>query len=107
MIIEIPYTMAQAWIYSIFVYGMIGYEWTASKFLLYTFFTFITILYYIYTGFMLIAVSPNQETAAILNGVISTTLNVFSGFTIPRPVSSQGLIIMQTLSKLHNQNAYS
>ncbi|KAL0737801.1 hypothetical protein Bca4012_014011 [Brassica carinata] len=85
VVIEIPYTMAQACIYSTIVYGMIGYEWTASKFFLYTFFTFITILYYIYTGFMLIAVSPNQETAAILNGIISTTLNVFSGFTIPRP----------------------
>ncbi|CAH8363125.1 unnamed protein product [Eruca vesicaria subsp. sativa] len=85
VMIEIPYTMAQAWIYSIIVYGMIGYEWTASKFLLYTFFTFITILYYIYTGIMLIAVSPNQETAAILNGIVSTTLNVFSGYAIPRP----------------------
>ncbi|KAF3597226.1 hypothetical protein DY000_02025581 [Brassica cretica] len=85
VIIEIPYTMAKACIVSTIVYGMIGYEWTASKFLLYTFFNFITIIYYIYTGFMLIAVSPNQETAAILNGIISTTLNVFSGFTIPRP----------------------
>ncbi|CAF2089792.1 unnamed protein product [Brassica napus] len=85
VIIEIPYTMAKACIVSTIVYGMIGYEWTASKFFLYTFFNFITIIYYIYTGFMLIAVSPNQETAAILNGIISTTLNVFSGFTIPRP----------------------
>ncbi|ESQ32530.1 hypothetical protein EUTSA_v10005611mg [Eutrema salsugineum] len=85
VVIEIPYTMAQACIYAVIVYGMIGYEWTASKFLLYTFFTFIAILYYIYTGIMLMAVSPNQETAAILNGIISTFLNVFSGFTIPRP----------------------
>lgn len=89
MIIEIPYTMAQACIYGAIVYGMIGYEWTASKFLLNTFFTFISILYYIYTGIMLTAVSSNQETAAILNGIMSTSLNVFSGFTIPRPVSNQ------------------
>ncbi|CAN8265819.1 unnamed protein product [Cochlearia groenlandica] len=85
VVIEIPYTMAQACIYAVIVYGMIGYEWTVSKFFLYTFFTFISILYYIYTGIMLIAISPNQETAAILNGIVSTSLNVFSGFTIPRP----------------------
>lgn len=99
--------MAKACIVSTIVYGMIGYEWTASKFLLYTFFNFITIIYYIYTGFMLIAVSPNQETAAILNGIISTTLNVFSGFTIPRPVSSQKTNHAETLSKLQAKDAHS
>ncbi|EFH53491.1 ATPDR10/PDR10 [Arabidopsis lyrata subsp. lyrata] len=85
VIIEIPYTMAQACIYGVIVYGMIGYEWTASKFFLNIFFTFISILYSIYTGIMVISVSPNQEIASILNGVISTSWNVFSGFTIPRP----------------------
>ncbi|CAA7047485.1 unnamed protein product [Microthlaspi erraticum] len=85
VVIEIPYVVAQACIYSLIVYGMIGYEWTASRFLYYTFFTFITILYYIYTGIMLISVSPNQETAAILNGIIYSAFNVFSGFTIPAP----------------------
>ncbi|VYS59100.1 unnamed protein product [Arabidopsis thaliana] len=85
VIIEIPYTMAQACIYGVIVYGMIGYEWTASKFFFNIFFTFISILYSIYTGIMVISVSPNQEIASILNGVISTSWNVFSGFTIPRP----------------------
>ncbi|XP_023639206.1 ABC transporter G family member 38 [Capsella rubella] len=83
VIIEIPYIMAQACIYGAIVYGMIGYEWTASKFLLNILFTFISILYSIYTGIMVISVSPTQEIASILNGVISTSWNVFSGFTIP------------------------
>ncbi|XP_019102234.1 PREDICTED: ABC transporter G family member 38-like [Camelina sativa] len=34
---------------------------------------------------MVMAVSPNQEIASILNGIISTSWNVFSGFAIPRP----------------------
>ncbi|KFK33826.1 hypothetical protein AALP_AA5G065100 [Arabis alpina] len=85
VLIEIPYTMAQVCIYGVIIYSMIGYEWTPSKFFLNLSFTFLTILYYIYTGIMLTAVSSNQETAAILNGIIFTSLNVFSGFTIPRP----------------------
>ncbi|KAK9026870.1 hypothetical protein V6N11_066729 [Hibiscus sabdariffa] len=83
--IEIPYTIAQVAIYGIIVYAMIGFQWTAPKFFLNTFFMFITVLLYIYYGIMVVAVSPNQAAAAALGGLFSTLWNLFSGFIIPRP----------------------
>ncbi|XP_010535889.1 PREDICTED: ABC transporter G family member 38 [Tarenaya hassleriana] len=83
--IEIPYTMVQACIYTVIVYAMIGYEWTAAKFLLTLFFMFITILYFIFNGIAIISVSPSQEFGAVLNGIISVLWTVFSGFAIPSP----------------------
>ncbi|KAJ7956622.1 Pleiotropic drug resistance ABC transporter [Quillaja saponaria] len=83
--IEIPYIMAQVCIYGIIVYAMMGFEWTAAKFFLNLFFMFMTILYYVYYGMMILAVSPNQETAAVLNGIFYTMWNLFAGFVIPRP----------------------
>lgn len=74
------------------MYAMIGYEWTATKFLLNSFFMFITILYFIYYGIMVIAVSPNQETAAVLSGVFYTVWNLFSGFVIPRTVNTPSVV---------------
>ncbi|GMI89506.1 ATP-binding cassette G38, pleiotropic drug resistance 10 [Hibiscus trionum] len=83
--IEIPYTIAQVAIYGIVVYAMMGFQWTASKFFLNTFFMFITVLLYIYYGIMVVSASPNQAAAAVLSGVFYTTWNLFSGFIIPRP----------------------
>ncbi|XP_022144931.1 ABC transporter G family member 38 [Momordica charantia] len=82
--IEIPYTLLQAAFYAVIVYAMMGYEWTATKFFLNFFFVFITILYFIYYGLMVIAVSPNQATAAVLSGVFYSVWNLFTGFVIPR-----------------------
>lgn len=65
---------------------MIRDEWTARKFLLNLFFMFFTILYFIYYGMMVIAVSPSQEVAAILTGTLNTMWNLFAGFVIPRTV---------------------
>ncbi|XVE70385.1 hypothetical protein DITRI_Ditri10aG0068300 [Diplodiscus trichospermus] len=85
VVIEIPYTMAQVAIYGIVVYAMMGFEWTVTKFMLNTFFMFITVLLFIYYGIMIVAVSPNQAAAAILSGIFYTAWNLFSGFIIPRP----------------------
>ncbi|XP_038878639.1 ABC transporter G family member 38 isoform X2 [Benincasa hispida] len=82
--IEIPYTLLQVAFYAVIVYAMMGYEWTASKFFLNFFFMFITILYFIYYGMMVIAVSPNQATAAVLSGLFYSIWNLFTGFVIPR-----------------------
>ncbi|XVF49256.1 hypothetical protein PTKIN_Ptkin03bG0253800 [Pterospermum kingtungense] len=85
VVIEIPYTIAQVAIYGVVVYAMMGFEWTASKFFLNTYFMFITVLLYIYLGIMLVAVSPNQAAAAVSSGIFFTLWNLFSGFIIPRP----------------------
>ncbi|KAG6589885.1 ABC transporter G family member 36, partial [Cucurbita argyrosperma subsp. sororia] len=82
--IEFPYTLVQVALYAVIVYAMMGYEWTASKFLLNYFFMFITILYFIYYGMVVVAVSPNQATASMLTGFSYSVWNLFTGFVIPR-----------------------
>lgn len=85
--IEIPYTLLQVSLYALIVYAMMGYQWTATKFFLNFFFMYITILYFIYYGMMVISVSPNQATATILSGLFYSFWNLFTGFVIPRTVS--------------------
>ncbi|KAI4344068.1 hypothetical protein L6164_011342 [Bauhinia variegata] len=96
--IEIPYSATQIGIYGVIVYAMMGYQWIASKFLLYMFFMLSTVLYFIYYGMMVLAVSPNQESAAILNGVFYTAWNLFAGFVIPRERVASWLRWYQWLS---------
>ncbi|BFG42849.1 hypothetical protein CerSpe_291230 [Prunus speciosa] len=82
--IEIPYVFAQAVIYSVIVYAMIGFEWTLAKFLWYLFFMYFTFLYFTYYGMMGVALTPNQHVAAISASAFYAIWNVFSGFVIPR-----------------------
>ena len=86
VVIEIPYATIQVLFYALIVYGMLGYEWMASKFLMYFFFMWISVLNFIYYGMMVLAVSPNQETAAILTGFLYNIWTLFAGFVIPRKV---------------------
>ncbi|KAE9604446.1 putative sulfate-transporting ATPase [Lupinus albus] len=81
--IELPYTAVQVTIYAIIVYAMMGFQWTAAKFLLNLFFIFITILYFTYNGMALSALSPSQPFASILSSLMSTVWTLFAGFLIP------------------------
>ncbi|KAK4428051.1 Pleiotropic drug resistance protein 1 [Sesamum alatum] len=85
VVIEIPYTFAQTVIYSPVVYAMIGFEWTAEKFMWYMFFMFFTQSYFTFFGMMIIAMSPDQQIASIINTAFFSLWNLFSGFVIPRP----------------------
>ncbi|GMH15940.1 hypothetical protein Nepgr_017781 [Nepenthes gracilis] len=85
VLIEIPYIMAQAAVYGLIVYAMIGFDWTAAKFFWYLFFMFFTFLYFTYYGMMTVAVTPNQHIAAIVASAFYSIWNLFSGFIIPRP----------------------
>lgn len=40
---------------------------------------------------MVVSASPNQPTAAVLSGIFYTMWSLFSGFIIPRPVSSSSI----------------
>lgn len=84
VVIEVPYIFVQAVIYSLIVYVMIGFEWTVTKFFWYLFFAYFTLLYYTYYGMMAVAVTPNQNIAAIVSSGFYATWNLFSGFVIPR-----------------------
>lgn len=83
--IEMPYIFFQAVAYGVIVYAMIGFEWTAEKFLWYTFFMYFTLFYFTLYGMMTVAVTPNHNIAAIVASAFYGIWNVFSGFIIPRP----------------------
>ncbi|KAJ9153602.1 hypothetical protein P3X46_027028 [Hevea brasiliensis] len=83
--IEIPYIFVQAAVYGVIIYTMIGFEWTASKFFWYLFFTFFSFLHFTFYGMMAMALSPNQHFASTINVAVYGMWNLFSGFMIPQP----------------------
>ena len=66
---------------------MMGFEWTASKFLWFIFFMYFTNLYFAYYGMMTIAISPNHHIATISSSAFYAIWNLFSGFVVPLTVS--------------------
>ncbi|CAI9094458.1 OLC1v1030203C1 [Oldenlandia corymbosa var. corymbosa] len=84
IVIEIPYVLVQTLIYGVLVYTMIGFEWTAAKFFWYIFFMYFTLMYYTTYGMMTVAVTPNQQMAAIVSSGFYILWNLFSGFLIPK-----------------------
>lgn len=87
VLVEIPYVFSQTMVYSVIVYAMIGFEWTAAKFFWYAFFQFSCLLYMTFYGMMTVAITPNANIAAIIAASFYGIFNLFSGFIIPRPVS--------------------
>ncbi|OAY36963.1 pleiotropic drug resistance protein 1 [Manihot esculenta] len=83
-LIELPYIFAQAGVYSVITYAMIGFEWTAAKFFWYLFFLYFTLLYFTFYGMMTVAVTPNHHIASIVSSAFYAIWNLFSGFIIPR-----------------------
>ncbi|XP_074327307.1 ABC transporter G family member 29-like [Apium graveolens] len=83
--VEIPYTLLQAITYSLISYSMLGFEWTASKFLWFIFIHFFTLLYFTYYGMMTVSLTHNHQTASILGSAFYGLFNLFSGFYIPKP----------------------
>lgn len=67
---------------------MIGFEWTAAKFFWYMFFMYFTLLYFTFYGMMAVGLTPNHNIASIVSSAFYAIWNLFSGFIIPRPVSS-------------------
>ncbi|GAA0158882.1 ATP-binding cassette [Lithospermum erythrorhizon] len=85
VIVEIPYVFVQTAYYTVIVYAMMMFEWTAAKFLWFYFVTFFTFLYFSYYGMMAVSLTPNPQVAAIFAAAFYALFNLFSGFFIPRP----------------------
>ncbi|XP_044485865.1 pleiotropic drug resistance protein 1-like [Mangifera indica] len=83
--IELPYVFAQAAVYGVIVYAMIGFEWNAAKFFWYLFFMYFSLLYFTFYGMMAVAMTPNHHIAGIVSSAFYGVWNLFSGFIIPRP----------------------
>ncbi|KAL0397034.1 UNVERIFIED_CONTAM: ABC transporter G family member 35 [Sesamum calycinum] len=85
VIVEIPYVLIQTTFYTLIVYAMVSFEWTAAKFFWFYFVTFFSFLYFTYYGMMTVAITPNHQVAAIFAAAFYALFNLFSGFFIPRP----------------------
>ncbi|KAI7985487.1 Pleiotropic drug resistance protein 1 [Camellia lanceoleosa] len=83
VIIELPHIFAQATVYGVIVYAMIGFEWTVAKLFWYLFFMYFTLLYFTLYGMMAVAVTPNHNIAAIIASAFYAIWNIFSGFVVP------------------------
>ena len=86
VIIESIYIAIQTTIYAFFLYPMIGFEWTAAKFLWFYYFLFMSFIYFTLFGMMTMSLTPTPQISAVLVYFITCLWNLFSGFIIPRPV---------------------
>lgn len=85
VVVEVPYVLAQGLYFSLVIYSMMSFQWTAAKFLWFFFISFFSFLYFTYYGMMTVSISPNHQVAAILAATFYSLFNLFSGFYIPRP----------------------
>lgn len=88
VVVEIPFILVQATYFSLIVYGMMGFQWTAAKFFWFFFITFFSFLYFTYYGMMTVSITPNHHAAAIFASAFYAFFTLFSGFFIPKPASS-------------------
>ncbi|KAK4359611.1 hypothetical protein RND71_021840 [Anisodus tanguticus] len=84
IVIELPYIFVQTVVFGVIAYGMIGFEWTITKFFWYQFFMFFTLLYFTLYGMMTVAVTPNLSIAGIISNFFYAMWNLFSGFVVPK-----------------------
>ncbi|PKA64631.1 Pleiotropic drug resistance protein 12 [Apostasia shenzhenica] len=83
--VEIPYVLFQSFYYTLILYCMMSFQWTAMKFLWFFLITSFCFLYYTYYGMLSVAVSPNLQVSGVLSASIFFLFDLFSGFFIPRP----------------------
>ncbi|CAN6217162.1 unnamed protein product [Urochloa humidicola] len=82
--VEIPYMFIQVFIFSAIVYPMVGFELTVTKFLWFVLFMMLSFIDFTLYGMTVVALTPNEEIAAILSFLIFMIWNISSGFIIPR-----------------------
>lgn len=82
------YVAVQSLIYTILLFSMMNFGWQADKFFWFLYFIFMCFVYFVLFGMMLMAMTPNIAVASILYAFFNCLWNLFSGFIIPRSVST-------------------
>ncbi|RZC82270.1 hypothetical protein C5167_045059 [Papaver somniferum] len=82
--IEVIYVFVQTLVYSLILFFMIGFPWSAVKFLYFFYFMFMCFTYFTMYGMMAVAMTPAPEFASITMAFFLGLWNLFSGFLIPR-----------------------
>lgn len=85
VLIEFPYVIMLALMFTIITYPTIGFFWSPYKFIWFFYTISCAILCYVYLGMLLVSLTPNFQIASIFSSFLFQTLNLFSGFLIPGP----------------------
>ncbi|KAL3686206.1 hypothetical protein R1sor_004228 [Riccia sorocarpa] len=85
VLVEVPYSLAQALIFGTTVYFMMNLEADAGKFFWFLYFVFLTLVYFSYYGMLAVGLTPNQQIASIVATLFYGFFNLFAGFLIPYP----------------------
>jgi ABC-2 type transporter len=91
MAIEVPYMMGTVLVFCVILYPMVGFQFTAVRFLWFILFITLSFMYYTLYGMMCVALTPNIEMAGGLSFFVFMLWNVFSGFIISRKVNFRHL----------------
>ena len=97
VIVEIPYVLVPGLVYTAIVYPMMSFQWTAAKFTWFFFITFFSFLYFTYFGMMTVSFSPNDQISSIIASFFYSMFSLFSGFFVPKPVSSTPFTVILQL----------
>ena len=80
--VEIPYMFVQVLVFSAIVYPMVGFELTVTKFFWFVLYMTLSFIDFTLFGMMVVALTPNEEIAAVLSFFIFMIWNTFAGFIV-------------------------
>ncbi|KAM6568607.1 hypothetical protein CsatB_016592 [Cannabis sativa] len=82
--IETIYTVIQSFVFSIILFSVLRFEWTAGKFMWLYYYITMCFTYFTMCGMMVTALTPGIEVAAIVMSFILSFWNLFAGFFLTR-----------------------
>lgn len=82
-LIEVPYNLIQAILFSVTSYWMMGFFADAAKFFWYLFVIFLSLNLMTFYGIMGVYITPDLSIAAVLSSFWYGFWNIFTGFLIP------------------------
>ncbi|KAL8171779.1 hypothetical protein V2J09_023583 [Rumex salicifolius] len=88
VVVELPYLLVEAIMFTIITYSMIGYYsslQSAYKVFWYCFAMFCNLLSYNLLGMLHVSVTPSFQVAAVISPALYALFNLFNGFFIPLP----------------------
>ncbi|PON54812.1 ABC transporter-like [Trema orientale] len=85
VIIEFPYILVQAILFTTITYPAISFHWSVYKVFWYFYSMLCTLLYFNYFGLLVVSLTPSFQVASVLASFCYTMFSLFSGFLIPGP----------------------
>ncbi|RVW28536.1 ABC transporter G family member 42 [Vitis vinifera] len=93
VVAEIPYVFFQTAYYSLIVYALVSFQWTAAKFFWFFFVSFFSFLYFTYYGMMTVSITPKPPSSIHICSSFLCSLQSFLRLLHPQTI--YGLIVSQ------------